>query len=217
MGNTVGRQFPISQFQREIINGCLLGDGRLECRSREGTARLRIHHGWKQKDLVFWKYEALKNLISCPPRKIVCWRNPKSGEDYYSWYFHTRTIPEFKEVYQMFYSDGRKILPQNISDLLTPVSSAVWIMDDGCCDRGSFILNTHNFPLDENKKLQEVFKRKFNLNSRINRDRDRWRLRFNSNGFQRLQNLIKPYIISSMRYKIVPVETSRNRGMVGTL
>jgi len=131
MGNTVGRQFNISPLQKEVIIGCLLGDGRLECRSKEGSARLRIHQGWKQKDLVFWKYKALRNLVSCAPRKIVCWKNPKSNEDYYSWYFHTKTIPEFKELYEIFYRYGRKRLPRNIPDLLTPLSLAVWVMDMG--------------------------------------------------------------------------------------
>ncbi len=211
MGNTVGRQFFISKFQRKVIVGCLLGDGRLECRSKEGSARLRIHHGWKQKDLVFWKYKVLKNLISCPPRKIVCWKNPKNDENYYSWYFHTRTFPEFKDLYKRFYSNGRKILPKDISGLLTPISFAVWIMDDGCYDEGTIILNTQSFSLRENKILQKIFKKKFNLILKINKDRDKWRLRFLRYDFPKLRNLINSYIIPSIRYKIVPVETESVR------
>ncbi len=211
MGNTVGRQFCISQFQREVINGCLLGDGRLECRSKEGSARLRIHHGWKQKDLVFWKYKVLKNLVSCPPRKIVCWKNPKNGEDYYSWYFHTRTIPEFKELYKMFYRDRRKILPQNVFDLSTPMSLTVWVMDDGCNTGDSLILNTQNYSMSEHLKLQKVFQEKFGILSTINKDRDEFRLRFNCENASKLIRIIAPDIIPSMKYKIVPVETESMR------
>ena len=72
MGNTVGRQFRISNFQKEVLVGCLLGDGRLESRSGGKSARLRIHHGEKQKDLIFWKYEIMRNLVSVAPKKIVC-------------------------------------------------------------------------------------------------------------------------------------------------
>lgn len=209
MDDIVGRQFPISQFQREVINGCLLGDGRLECRSEEGDARLRIHHGHKQKDFVFWKYELLKNLVSCPPRKIVCWRNPENNKRYFSWYFHTLTLKQFREYYQAFYQNKRKKLPEKISEILTPISLAAWIMDDGCLSQNSIILNTHNFSLTENRVLQKVFKKKFNFNSGINRDRNKWRLRISKNDFQRLKKLIEPYIIPSMRYKIVPVTTSQ--------
>ena len=49
---------PYDQFQ--LILGSLLGDARLECRSKsiraKHTARLRIHQSDKQKDYVFWKY-----------------------------------------------------------------------------------------------------------------------------------------------------------------
>jgi len=207
MDNHVGRQFCISQFQKEVIDGCLLGDGRLECRSKQGSARLRTHHGWKQKELVFWKYKILKNLVFCPPRKIICWRNPKNDENYHSWYFHTRTFSEFKDLYKRFYSNGRKILPKDIPNLLTPITLAVWVMDDGCYDKGTVILNTQNFSLRENKILQKIFKRKFNLILKINKDRDGWRLRLNRHDFPRLRDLINSYIIPSMRYKIVPVET----------
>ena len=208
MGDTVGRQFFISQFQREVINGCLLGDGRLECRSEKGSARLRIHHGWRQKDLAFWKYKILKNLVATPPRKIISWKNPRDKKDYYSWYFHTLTLKEFKEFYRNFFPDGNKKLPKDIFQILTPVSLAVWIMDDGCLDKESIILNTQNFSFAENKILQKIFKKKFNLNSGINKDRGNWRLRFIRKDFRKLQNLIKSYIIPLMRYKIVPVETS---------
>jgi len=54
---------------------------------------------------------------------------------------------------------------------------------------------------------QGTLKRKFNLESRINRDRNNWRLRFSKCEFQKLKELIEPFIIPSMRYKIVPVET----------
>lgn len=57
--------FPTHQF--DVIIGSLLGDARLECRSiglrSPVTARLRVHHGEKQKDYVFWKYEVLKSLV----------------------------------------------------------------------------------------------------------------------------------------------------------
>lgn len=207
MGNTVGRQFFISQTQREVINGCLLGDGRLESRSITGSARLRIHQGWRQKELVFWKYKILKNLVSAPPRKIVCWKNPRNNEDYFSWYFHTLTLEELREFYQKFYKDGEKRLPQRNTEVLTPLSLAVWVMDDGCYDGDSIILNTQNLSLSENKTLQKVFKKRFDLISGINKDRDEWRLRFKKQSVPKLQGLIRPYIIPSMRYKIVPVTT----------
>lgn len=205
MDNTVGRQFCVSKIQGEIINGCILGDGSLECRSIKGSSRLRIHHGWKQKRFVFWKYRMLKNLVSNPPKKIFCQNT--NNEGYYSWYFHTRTIPQLKNFHKLFYSKKRKVLPVNIIDLLSPMSLAVWIMDDGCNTGRSLLLNTQNFSRKEHLRLQKVFKIKFNLLCTLNRDRDKLRLRFNAKNAAKLINIVSAKIIPSMRYKIVPVET----------
>ena len=84
-------------------------------------------------------------------------------------------------------------------------------MDDGCYDKGAVIINTQNFSLVENKILQKVFEKKFGLKPRINKDRDKWRLRFKKNDMSRLYNLVADYIIPSMRYKIVPVETESEK------
>lgn len=204
MDNTVGRQLCISQIQKELICGCLLGDGRLEARSKAQSARLRIHHGWKQKDLVFWKYKLLKNLVSCPPRKIKCWENPKNGEKYYSWYFHTKTIPELKDIYKLFYSNGKKILPRNTADLLTPISLSVWVMDDGCNSNGSIVLNTQNFSLSDHSRLKRIFQERFGILSTINKDRDEFRLRLNKDNADKLIRMISGNIIPSMKYKLSP-------------
>ena len=131
MDDTVGRQIFISKDQKDIICGSLLGDARLESRSQKNSARLRVHQGWKQKDYVFWKYEMLKNLVSSPPKKIVCWNNPKNNENYYSWHFHIKTFPELREIYETFYKNGKKILPSNLIDILNPLALLVWIMDYG--------------------------------------------------------------------------------------
>lgn len=204
MGNTVGRQLCISQIQRDIIIGSLFGDARLECRSKNGTSRLRIHHGWKQKELVFWKYRKLKQIVSTPPRKIVCWQNPKTGEDYFSWYFHSLTLKELGELHKIFYGGKRKILPKNIESLLGKRALAVWIMDDGCNTGDSLILNTQNFSLAENREIRAVLRNKFGLESHLNKDRDTWRLRFPKHSFLKVCHLIQDYVIPSMRYKLSP-------------
>ena len=207
----MGRQFNISNFQREMIDGCIMGDGRLESRSESGNARLRVHHGWKQKDFVFWKYKILKNLISCSPKKIVCWKNPKNNENYYSWYFHTLTLKALKQFHQKFYKDGLKIVPKEMFEILTPISLAFWVMDDGCNTGNSFIINTQNYSIDEQEKLRKIFWRKFKILTTINKDRNKFRLRLNIENAKKLIKIISPHIIPSMEYKIVPVETESER------
>ena len=58
MDNTVGS---LSQMQRSVIIGSLLGDGYLRIISGRRNAFLEINHSIKQKDYVDWKYAILKN------------------------------------------------------------------------------------------------------------------------------------------------------------
>lgn len=208
MGNTVGRQFRISDFQKEFLVGCLLGDGRLESRSGGKSARLRIHHGEKQKDLIFWKYEIMRNLVSAAPKKILCGKTLHPFKVYYSWYFHTLTLQELGVMYRDFYQENKKILPENIANMLTPIGLAIWLMDDGCYDDRAIILNTQNFSLKEQETLKGVLQRKFGLHAGINKDRSNFRLRIVKEDFPILKRIVSHYVIPSMRYKIVPVTTS---------
>ena len=72
MGNSVGRlQSCFPQEKLDVIVGTLLGDGRIEQRSkgiRKFSARLRIHPSEAQKEYVLWKYEILKDFVDSPPR-----------------------------------------------------------------------------------------------------------------------------------------------------
>ena len=208
MGNTVGRQFEITKFQKDLINGSILGDARLESRSNDCSARLRIHHSERQKEFVFWKYEILRNWVSCPPKRILCWINPRDKEKYYSWYFHTLTLSELKDFYLAYYSKNKKILPRDLKERLNPMSLAVWFMDDGCNTGNSIILNTHNFSDSEHKELVEILRERFDLNTSINKDRDKFRLRLSRENAQKLLVIVSPFIPDCMKYKIVPVETS---------
>jgi hypothetical protein len=56
----------------------------------------------------------------------------------------------------MFYLDGKKVVPSQISELLkTPLSLAVWFMDDGTVDkrRGSVLFETQSFSFEDIERL----------------------------------------------------------------
>lgn len=204
MGNTVGRQIVnLSQRQQNIIVGCLLGDGRLESRSVNNTARLRVHHGESQKDYVMWKYRMLQEITSCKPRKII-WEDKKRNKKCISWYFHTLTLDELRDLYLRFYKNNKKIVPKEIVELLTPETIAVWTMDDGCNDRNILIYNSHGFTYLEQKRLIKALQSKYGIKATLNKDRNDYRIRIRKESIPRLITLIDPYIISSMRYKICP-------------
>jgi hypothetical protein len=207
MDNIVGRLkklIPYNQFQ--LILGSLMGDARLECRSKEirakYTARLRIHQSDKQKDYVFWKYKNLKNLVLKGPRFTKVWHDPKRNKDHYSWYFHTQSNETLGYIHQLFYKNGVKILPKELLNLLEPLGLAIWYMDDGSNNGGDITLNTHCFSREEQKCLQALLLKKFGIVATIVKDRSKLKLAIGCNQYQKFIDIVKPFVIESMNYKV---------------
>ncbi len=206
MNNTVGRlQSLFSPHQFDVIIGSLLGDARLECRSiglrHPITARLRVHHGEKQKEYVFWKYQILENLVVRKPREIS-WVNPKRNLHEVSWYFHTKSLENFGILHDYFYRNNTKILPPNIFDLLTPKAMAVWFMDDGSNTKRSFTLNTHGFSKEEQLCIATFLRDTYEITATVIKDRDKFKLAIGRYDYTTFANIIRPFIIPSMMYKI---------------
>jgi LAGLIDADG DNA endonuclease family len=202
-GNTEGRKFVVethfariaretslSSLQRELIVGSLLGDAYL-MPTTSGFC-FRVNHGMQQREYVDWKFKMLAELVRTPPRE--------SGKCYY---FRTVTHPEFSHYREYFYLADRKIVPLALlEEQFSELSLAVWLMDDGAVDRKQVRLNTQSFSFTENETLASLLRAKFGIEARLNRDKDRYRLRVNDASVQRLKDLVGPHLIPSMLYKL---------------
>lgn len=213
MGNTVGRlQSVFSPHQIDVIIGSLLGDARLECRSRGErypiSARLRIQPGDKQCEYAFWKYEQLKPFVLKGPRKIKVWHDPKRNKNHYSWYFHTKTLEILGPLYHYFYRDGKKVLPEGILKQLTPFALAVWFMDDGSNTGQSYTLNTHCFSVKAQREIIKFLREQHKIAATLVKDRERFKIAIGRREYEKFTRIVSPYIIPTMVYKIaVPVTT----------
>jgi len=111
------------------------------------------------------------------------------------------------------YRCGKKIVPQKIAELIDPMALAAWIMDDGSYSKGRIDISTYSFSLSEIKFLQSVILSKFKVAMNFYRDRDRgFRMYCTARETKKLIEVINPYIIKSMMYKIGfhnPVTTFR--------
>ena len=207
MDNTVGRLqslFPPHQF--DVIIGSLLGDARLECRSAGlrnlATARLRVHHGEKQKEYVFWKYKILEDLVLREPQESL-WDNPKRNLHEVSWYFHTKSLQEFGILHRYFYKNGAKVFPEDIVDVLTPKMIAVWFMDDGSNNGENTTISTHSFSKEEQVRIVKFLQTRHSITATIVKDRTKYKLAIGKHEYKKFINIVRPFIIPSMTYKIV--------------
>ena len=190
----------LTQFQRSLIIGSILGDGYVRIIPGRKDAFLEVNHSIKAKEYVDWKYSVLENICKSKPKK----RNTNEGRVAYR--FFTKQNHEITNLLNLFYKNGKKIVPPNLE--LDAVILAVWFMDDGSRSRSNVYLNSQQFSLsDQNRLLHKL--RQFGLKARLNRDKKYYRIRFLTESILKLNQIIGPYIVSSMRYKLSydPVET----------
>lgn len=187
-GNPVGS---LSELQRSLVEGCLLGDGYMRCKT---NAHLEINHSIHQKDYVDWKYEHLKEFILTAPKAR------RGNGNRIGYRFFTRSLPVFTEYYRRFYLNGKKIIPQNLE--LTPLTLAVWFMDDGSRSYKSCYFNTQKFIVQEQEYLLSLLLERFGLRAKIDRDGIYNRLRLPVDETGKLTKIINSLVIPSLRYKL---------------
>lgn len=190
----------LSEIQRDLIIGSLLGDGCLIPNSWGKLYRFQVEHCVDQKDYVLWKYEILKDFVLTEPR---------FQEKNRSWKFRTGSHPEFTEFARQFYdAKRRKKIPQNFAEeLKRPFVVAIWYMDDGGLRRergkiyGAF-LNTQSFSLADNKALQRILRINYGIETLLLRNHGKPRIYIPKRSLPILKKVIEPYIHESLCYKL---------------
>ena len=191
MGNTVGS---LTELQRSIIIGTILGDGYLRIVSGKKNALLEVNHALSQKAYVDWKYEMLQAFCKSGPK------SRKSNGTRMAYRFNTRQHPEITKLHTTFYGEGKKSIPDNL--VLDPIMLAVWFMDDGSrCRASDVYLNTQQFARHDQERLRESLLA-LGIESSLNKDKEYSRIRIKKSSIPYLFESISPYIIPSMTYKI---------------
>lgn len=183
----------LTGVQRDIVIGTLLGDGAMRCKT---NALLEINHSFIQRSYVEWKFKHLSHLVATPPKL----RNGNGGRIAYR--FVTRSLPELTPFYDLFYGRGRKRIPELE---LSPLSLAVWFMDDGCRSRSAVYLNTQQFDSDSQIRALNMLKQQWDINATLNRDKSYFRIRIRTRSMARFRDLIIPHLLPEFRYKLPQV------------
>ena len=192
----------LSDYQREIVIGLLLGDGHLETQNNSRTYRLKIEHSNLQKEYVEWLYQIFKDWVLTGPQKKL---QVVNGVKYEKYWFSTVSHGAFRFYAQQFYLERRKILPRLIGKWLTPLAIAIWFMDDGSIKskrHRALILNTQSFTKAELVKLIDILHKKQGIEASLRKQRNLYQLLVTGESAEKLANLIKPYILPSMQYKL---------------
>ena len=193
----------MTERQRDIIIGTVLGDSYIPF-SKSGKTHIEIKQADKYKEYVFWLHDNLKDLF---PKSI-----PRQRKDNNQWYVTSSFSYELNELHKLFYNEGRKTIPENIEKLLiSPLSLAVWFMDDGTLDyrvkdHCAFHFCTNCFTKEETQRLIDVLYSNFGIITSMHytlcRGKRHARIYIGAKGRERFIKLISPYILDCFKYKL---------------
>lgn len=198
-----------------VFIGLLLGDGhvhRNKSRSitkkqvgkRTLNSRFQFAQATIRAEYLFYIYSIFSNYCSARPF-YYCSYHKTFKQFNTGYYFNTMTLPCFNYFRDIFYDEkGIKIIPNNIYFVLTPISLAFFICDDGTYHiRDKYlVLCTDNFSHSDVLKLIYVLENKFSLKCRTERKNKGLRVVIKPSSMDHLRFLVKDHIHPSMLYKL---------------
>lgn len=202
--------------KKEILYGSLMGDGYLFGNDRY-TKRFGFFQQEKNKQYV----EFLATILGEHYKNInILYKKPKERWNTKGQHGFQITDKYFNHLYKTFYPKKRKRVTQKILRVLTPLSLAIWHMDDGSLiipkrkyvNKNSetvyhnggrwIILSTHSFTLKEHKMIQKYFKDFWDIECKIGRGKGGFFIKLYANDAIKFIEIIYPYIQPCMFYKI---------------
>jgi len=196
------QQITLPENMKEILVGLLLGDY-YTCKQAVNV-HLQFKQGVTHKGYLFYLYELFQNYCLSAPKIFDLLPHKRTGKVYSYVLFRTLSLPCFNELYDLFYHEGKKDVPLNIAELLTPLALAYWLSDDGSFikSHGSIILSTDGFSLEEVKLLASVLNNKWNFKCTINKNGKGFRIRIPKKSVPKVQALLKNIMPPMMLHKI---------------
>lgn len=178
-----------------LIYGTLMGDASLHVSAYYGTHKsLTTSHSPKQKAYLEHKRNLLKETKPYPTRT----EKDKWG----TLSFRTSPHPAFNAIYDAFYSSGTKQITNEILEKLTPEAIALWFMDDGSNhNKKGFSIATCSFSKESINNINIYFSKTYDIYFTVT-SHDYFRLHLHGIRAIKFKELIIPYIIPEMMYKL---------------
>lgn len=196
-----------------VIIGNMLGDGWGE--NRVNNTRFHIHMGSPNVEYLMWLHKFFSDRGYCSSSKPKLARNINKGNVvYFSYKFRTWTYSSLNWIYHAFYADAgkpvsgaggsgkKKVIPTNIEDLLTPLTLAIWIMDDGGIHPSGMILSTYCFSMKDMRLLQKALHTKFDIETNVLLRKAGPIIYIPKSQLPKLSKIVKKFMVPSMYYKL---------------
>lgn len=188
----------LTHIQKQLLLGTLMGDLSMSVCGKH--ARGRCCHCVDQKEYCEYKANCLSSLgakMVYSKRKSPDCRNGKYYEEYH---FSLPSNPELDKWYNAAYDkDGRRKIPFEFFEYFSPLSLACYFMDDGSKTKCGYMFSSVRYSKDDLMKFISFIKEKFGLEMTIQKNNI---LYIKANSRKKFEDLVSPYIVDSMKYKL---------------
>ena len=181
-----------------IIIGSLLGQSYAE--KRKTITRIHFCQNSMNMEYLYYIYTKMQERGYCSDKKATFIKKiGKKNRVYFSYTFRTFSFASFNWIYALFYNEkGIKVIPQDIEKFLYPQSLAIWIMDSANRRSTGIFISINSLSELDIERLQKALLKKFDIVT----SKENQGLFFYNNQIEKLSKIIKPYMLSSMYYKI---------------
>jgi recombination protein RecA len=199
-------EYRLSDFQMEVIRGSLMGDGCLSKKARRklqhplSGVRFRMGHGAAQSDYLDWKVSLLGNI---PVSRTI---NEKGAV-----FADLTPLVELAGLRDEMYVGRRKELSWDYLKSLTPLSLAIWYMDDGHLDIRDEAQTSARIQIcvqamtpESRERLVQYLRDTWDLDVSLREVRGKSVVTFPKIAAEEFQELICSYVHTSMEYKLLP-------------
>lgn len=188
-----------------VIFGCLLGDAYAEYRC--GSTRICFQQESSNASYLYGLHSFFAKRGYCSPQKPkLQTRVGNRGKIRYVLRFKTWSFKSFNWIYEAFYQNHEKIVPSSffLNLYLNGRALSHWIMDDGTKSGSGLTIATNSFNYKHLLQLQTFLKEKYDIVVSINKcgADNQYVLYFHAKTIPKLANLVSPFIVENMKYKL---------------
>lgn len=192
----------LSSIQKQCVYGGLLGDDCLKKPTVGHNAYLVISQNKTQEKYVIFKYSLMLDFVKSGIKFYKDKRKDRKGQ----FSFKTISHPVFTKIYERVYGSNKKTICTEWLQQLTPLSLAIWFMDDGSITRSTRMMriSTESFGKNELFLLKEFLNNKWNISPRIisSPKKGKLLLSFPASERDKFFSIIRPFVIPEMSYKL---------------
>lgn len=214
--------------QRGILIGMLWGDGCIKHKihtkksgEKSDYYEFVIGHSSIQKEYIEYKRDVFHSMMG-GKRPNICSREFKLAGKTHTELRFGKQHNYFSTLYRWVYPYGKKTYTRKALDMVSAAGLAFWYMDDGGLSkakRGDGTISSASMTLatycssDEMDVLCSYFDEVWGLkvSRRHHKKTGRWYIAFNTENSKKLELIIKPFMHSSMLYKLPSTWVTRVR------